>query len=77
MYLAANVVPSARAIVKERFAKRYRHPALDAKLSKQRFLGEVRSMVKAAKSGIDVPGLYFVDKNEMVRAALCARCALN
>jgi TP53 regulating kinase-like protein len=64
VFLAENVFPGDEfSIVKERFEKKYRHKDLDTKLSRQRFNGEVRAMVKAAKSGVDVPRLDFVDKN--------------
>jgi len=64
VYLAPGVVPGdALSIVKERFEKKYRHPELDSKLTKQRFNGEVRAMVKAARAGVDIPRLDFVDRN--------------
>ena len=51
-----------RAVLKERFAKKYRHPELDAKLTKDRFRGEVRSLVRCKTlPGIRTPTLYFVD----------------
>ncbi|CAF91334.1 unnamed protein product [Tetraodon nigroviridis] len=48
-------------IVKERFHKRYRHPALDDKLSHRRTLQEVRSILRCRKAGILTPVVYFVD----------------
>merc|ERR1719391_1611318 len=51
-----------RAVLKERFAKKYRHPELDAKLTKDRFRGEIRSLVRCKTlPGIRTPTLYFVD----------------
>jgi len=51
-----------KAVLKERFTKKYRHPELDAKLTKDRFRGEVRSLVRCkAIPGIRTPTLYFVD----------------
>lgn len=38
-------------IVKERFNKRYRHPALDDKLSHRRTLQEVRSILRCRRAG--------------------------
>lgn len=49
------------AIVKERFAKSYRLPVLDAKLTKQRTVGEVRCMLRCAKVGVHAPCVYMVD----------------
>ena len=63
VFLAENIIPGDEfSIVKERFEKKYRHAELDAKLSKQRFNGEVRAMVKAAKAGVDIPRVDFVDR---------------
>jgi len=49
------------AIVKERFAKSYRLPVLDTKLTKQRTVGEVRCMLRCAKAGVHAPCVYMVD----------------
>uniref|UniRef100_A0A665VC79 non-specific serine/threonine protein kinase n=2 Tax=Echeneis naucrates TaxID=173247 RepID=A0A665VC79_ECHNA len=48
-------------IVKERFPKRYRHRALDEKLTHRRTVQEVRSILRCRKAGISVPVVYFVD----------------
>jgi len=52
-----------KAILKERFSKKYRHPDLDAKLTKERFRGEIRSLMRAKTVGIRTPTLYWVDAN--------------
>ncbi len=49
------------AIVKERFAKTYRLPVLDAKLTRQRTVQEVRCMLRCATAGVHVPCVYLVD----------------
>eukprot|EP00079_Xenopus_tropicalis_P009305 XP_002933205.1 PREDICTED: TP53-regulating kinase [Xenopus tropicalis] len=49
------------AVVKERFPKAYRHPALDGKLTHRRTAQEVRSIVRCRKAGISAPVVYFVD----------------
>ncbi len=49
------------AILKQRFEKKYRHPTLDAKLTKQRLSMEVRGMLKARKLGLCTPGVLLVD----------------
>ncbi|KAM8976658.1 EKC/KEOPS complex subunit TP53RK [Pelodytes ibericus] len=49
------------AVVKERFPKTYRHPALDEKLSHRRTAQEVRSILRCRKAGIAAPVVYFVD----------------
>ncbi|XP_053299236.1 EKC/KEOPS complex subunit TP53RK [Pleuronectes platessa] len=48
-------------IVKERFAKRYRHPGLDNKLTHRRTVQEVRSILRCRRGGISAPVVYFVD----------------
>ncbi|XP_024535299.1 EKC/KEOPS complex subunit bud32 [Selaginella moellendorffii] len=50
-----------RAVVKERFCKKYRHPSLDTKLSQKRLYGEARCMTKARKLGVRTPALFAVD----------------
>lgn len=50
-----------RAIVKERFSKKYRHPILDVKLTQKRLTGEARTLTKARKLGVATPALYAVD----------------
>ncbi|CAM9705785.1 unnamed protein product [Discosporangium mesarthrocarpum] len=49
------------AVIKERFRKSYRHPALDEKLTTRRTLQEVRCMVKARRVGVETPTIYMVD----------------
>ncbi|XP_063281684.1 EKC/KEOPS complex subunit TP53RK [Pelobates fuscus] len=49
------------AVVKERFPKTYRHPALDEKLTHRRTAQEVRSILRCRKAGISAPVVYFVD----------------
>jgi Kae1-associated kinase Bud32 len=48
-------------IIKERFRKLYRHPALDAKLTKERMTLESRCLVRARKAGVDCPEVLSVD----------------
>ncbi|XP_069808715.1 EKC/KEOPS complex subunit TP53RK [Dendropsophus ebraccatus] len=49
------------AVVKERFSKTYRHPALDEKLTHRRTAQEVRSILRCRKAGIAAPVVFFVD----------------
>eukprot|EP00382_Lankesteria_abbotti_P000132 CAMPEP_0113844144 /NCGR_PEP_ID=MMETSP0372-20130328/89_1 /TAXON_ID=340204 /ORGANISM="Lankesteria abbotti" /LENGTH=373 /DNA_ID=CAMNT_0000813145 /DNA_START=39 /DNA_END=1160 /DNA_ORIENTATION=- /assembly_acc=CAM_ASM_000359 len=49
------------AILKERFAKSYRHPVLDGKLTKQRVVSEARNIGRCRKAGVDAPVVYGVD----------------
>jgi len=57
---------SHKAVVKERFAKKYRHPDLDAKLTKERFRGEIRSLIRCKGVGVRTPTLYHVDQDKSV-----------
>ncbi len=41
-------------IVKERFAKAYRHPQLDREITKERLKSEVRSLVRSRFAGKDI-----------------------
>ncbi|XP_020687727.1 EKC/KEOPS complex subunit bud32 isoform X1 [Dendrobium catenatum] len=50
-----------RSIVKNRFSKKYRHPALDSKLTLRRLNAEARCMTKARKLGVPTPVLYAID----------------
>jgi TP53 regulating kinase and related kinases len=51
----------AYAICKERFPKKYRHPTLDARLTKQRCRMEARLLEKCRAQGIRVPKVLYVD----------------
>lgn len=48
-------------IIKERFVKSYRVPALDQKLTQRRMNQEVRSMARCRKNGIRTPAVYHMD----------------
>ncbi|KAL2614037.1 hypothetical protein R1flu_025729 [Riccia fluitans] len=50
-----------RAVVKERFSKKYRHPVLDVKLTSKRLISEARIVAKARRLGVATPALYAVD----------------
>lgn len=51
----------APVLLKHRFPKRYRHPTLDAQLTRQRLVSEARSLVRCLKAGVRVPALRLVD----------------
>lgn len=51
-------------MVKERFKKEYRVPALDERLTKSRILQEVKSMNRVRKSGVLAPAVYLCDVAE-------------
>ncbi|KAI5994019.1 hypothetical protein EDD15DRAFT_2436912 [Pisolithus albus] len=51
-------------LLKYRFNKRYRHPSLDASLTRQRIAGEARALMRCLRSGVNVPGIRMVDAAE-------------
>lgn len=59
--LTAEPPASVDILLKHRFPKRYRHPTLDAQLTRQRLTSEARALVRCAKAGVRVPGLRLVD----------------
>lgn len=62
--VASQEAGQEKTVVKVRFSKKYRHGQIDAKITKQRFQGEVRCMTKASKAGIDVPKVIVANKME-------------
>ncbi|KAI6114643.1 kinase-like domain-containing protein [Pisolithus croceorrhizus] len=58
-----TIVP---VLLKYRFNKRYRHPSLDASLTRQRIAGEARALMRCLRSGVNVPGVRMVDVAEGV-----------
>jgi TP53 regulating kinase-like protein len=55
-------------ILKYRFPKTYRHPTLDAQLTKTRISFEARALARSLKAGIAVPKVLFVDERNGVLA---------
>merc|ERR1712013_741383 len=51
-----------RAVVKERFSKKYRHPELDLKLTSDRHKAEARALLKCKQIGVPCPTLYLADQ---------------
>ena len=62
-YQANSNGDTTTVICKERFTKKYRHPVLDARLTKQRCRMEERLLVKCKEKGINVPSVLKVDTN--------------
>ncbi|NWS71481.1 PRPK protein, partial [Crotophaga sulcirostris] len=48
-------------VAKVRIPKRYRHPALEERLSRKRLAQESRSLLRCRRAGISAPVVYFVD----------------
>ncbi|KAG2044064.1 kinase-like domain-containing protein [Suillus americanus] len=62
----AAIEASEPVLLKYRFHKHYRHPSLDASLTRQRIAGEARALMRCMRSGVTVPGIRMVDVNEGV-----------
>ncbi|EIW77754.1 hypothetical protein CONPUDRAFT_128725 [Coniophora puteana RWD-64-598 SS2] len=56
----------APVLIKYRFPKQYRHPSLDGSLTRARVAGEARALLRCLRSGVQVPGIRFVDATEGV-----------
>jgi len=48
-------------VLKYRFQKTYRHPSLDASITRARVAGEARTLLKCFRAGVNVPGIRMVD----------------
>lgn len=57
----STTIPTLPAALKHRPPKPYRHPLLDAKLTRHRILSEARVLAKLRREGIAVPALYAFD----------------
>lgn len=62
LYRTTYLAPSLPCALKYRPSKPYRHPILDARLTRQRILAEARILAKCRREGVPVPGVYCVDE---------------
>ncbi|KAJ4396683.1 serine/threonine-protein kinase bud32 [Gnomoniopsis smithogilvyi] len=62
LYRTTYLHPTLPAALKYRPSKPYRHPLLDARLTKQRILAEARILARCRRDGVPVPGVYCVDE---------------
>ncbi|ESZ91099.1 hypothetical protein SBOR_8499 [Sclerotinia borealis F-4128] len=62
LYKSTYLVPSFPCALKWRPSKPYRHPILDARLTKARILAEARVLVKCRRESVVVPAVYAVDE---------------
>ena len=63
LFRTTFLTPNTSAALKIRPSKPYRHPTLDARLTKQRVLAEARILAKLSGLGIGVPALLSLDWN--------------
>ena len=64
LYRTSFLTPSTPAALKIRLPKPWRHPALDARLTRQRVLAEARVLLKCAREGVAVPAVLGVGCEE-------------
>lgn len=62
LYRTTYLAPNLPAALKYRPSKPYRHPLLDARLTKQRILAEARILARCRRAGVAVPALYCLDE---------------
>lgn len=64
IYRTTFLTPDQPCALKFRPKKSYRHPTLDARLTKARILAEARVLVRCRKEGVLVPGVLGLDWEE-------------
>lgn len=53
-----------QCLIKERFAKQYRHPELDKHLTKERMRAESKAITRCQAAGVNTPKVLHMDLNE-------------
>lgn len=61
LYRTTYLSSSCAAFLKYRPRKSYRHPTLDARLTRHRILAEARVLTRLRREGVRVPGVYALD----------------
>ena len=61
MYRTTHALGTVAAALKYRPAKPWRHPALDARLTRHRILAEARILARCRRDGVRVPAVYALD----------------
>jgi TP53 regulating kinase-like protein len=64
LYRTPFLLPSLSIALKYRPRKSYRHPTLDARLTKSRILAEARVLVRCRREGVHVPAVLGIDWEE-------------
>ncbi|KAI0012707.1 tyrosine protein kinase [Xylariaceae sp. FL0662B] len=62
VYKTTYLEPTIACALKHRPAKAWRHPVLDARLTRHRILSEARILAKCRREGVRVPAVYAVDE---------------
>lgn len=61
VYRTTHALGTVAAALKYRPAKPWRHPALDARLTRHRILAEARILARCRRDGVRVPAVYALD----------------
>ncbi|KAI9705137.1 MAG: TP53 regulating kinase [Candelina mexicana] len=61
LYQTIYLLSTLPCALKHRPSKPYRHPTLDARLTRHRILAEARVLVKCRREGVQVPAVYALD----------------
>lgn len=64
LYQTTYLQQSIPSALKYRPPKLYRHPTLDARLTRHRILSEARVLAKCRKEGVPVPAVYALDEKD-------------
>ncbi|KAI0179576.1 tyrosine protein kinase [Hypoxylon sp. FL1284] len=62
LYKTTYLLPSIPSALKYRPPKAWRHPILDARLTRHRILAEARILAKCRREGVPVPAVYAADE---------------
>ncbi|KAI0016517.1 Serine/threonine-protein kinase BUD32 [Xylariomycetidae sp. FL0641] len=62
LYRTCYLTPSLPCALKHRPAKPWRHPTLDARLTRHRILSEARVLARCRRLGLGVPAVYALDE---------------
>lgn len=60
----SSIYLNQKAIVKERFSKKYRNKLLDQTIRKERTKAEAKAILKCKQGGIATPMIFFLDLND-------------
>ncbi|KAI3326311.1 tyrosine protein kinase [Xylariaceae sp. AK1471] len=63
LYKTTYLLPSIPCALKHRPPKPWRHPVLDARLTRHRILSEARNLAKCRREGVLVPTVYALDES--------------
>ncbi|KAH7025935.1 kinase-like domain-containing protein [Microdochium trichocladiopsis] len=72
LYKSTYLLPTLPCALKHRPSKPWRHPVLDARLTRHRILSEARILIKCRREGVPVPAVYAVEISDELAASAIA-----